>query len=174
MLVICRNAEKLLQPTNGIGAGRELMGLIVTPPIEKRKEKWMTEVSERLIDLENSQKVNLKELQENPQFIDTVIQATSYALKSSEKEKINAFQNAIINTALNEVPELTISHIFLNLIDSYTSWHIKILDLFDDPAEWFKRNNRQIQSAEPPRSCTRNCVTSLICDGCRGAMGSRR
>ena len=27
---------------------------------------------------------------------------------------------------------------FLNLIDQFTVWHIRILNLFDDPEGWFK------------------------------------
>lgn len=34
------------------------------------------------------------------------------------------------------------SQIFLKLIDDFTIWHIRILDLFNDPPEWFKRNKK--------------------------------
>ena len=118
----------------------ELIGLIIAPPIEKRREKWMTEVGQKLKDLEEASKVDITKLTNNPQFIDTVLQATSYALKTSDEEKIAAFRNAIINTAIGDVPEQTISQIFLTLIDNFTSWHIKILHLFDNPSEWFKQN----------------------------------
>jgi len=119
-------------------AASELLGLIVTPPIEKRREEWMTEVGQKLKDLEEESKIDITSLTENQQFVDTVLQATTFALKTSDKEKIAAFKNAIINTALGDAPNLTISQIFLNLIDNFTTWHIKVLHLFDNPTEWFK------------------------------------
>ncbi len=125
-------------------AASELLGLIVAPPIEKRREKWMTEVGQKLKDLEQANKVDVASLTENQQFIDTVLQATTFALKTSDKEKIAAFKNAIINTALGDAPDLIISQIFLNLIDNFTTWHIKILHLFDNPTEWFTTNNKTL------------------------------
>lgn len=122
-------------------AASELLGLIVAPPIERRRNKWMTEVGQRLKDLEESKRIEINELVENDQFIDTVLQATIYALKTSEEEKIKAFKNAIINTALNDCPDKTISQIFLNLIDNFTTWHIRILYFFNDPEEWLKTND---------------------------------
>jgi hypothetical protein len=120
-------------------AATELFGLIVTPPLEKRRQKWMNDVAEKLKALEESGEIDLSELSKNDQFIDTVMQATSAAIKTSEIEKINAFQNAVLNTALNESPDKTKSQIFLNLVDSFTVWHIKILHFFDDPRQWFAK-----------------------------------
>jgi len=128
-------------PIAGAAAG-ELLGLLVAPPIEKRKTKLLTEIGQRLKDLEEAKRLDINGLAENQRFIDTVLQATTYALKTSDNEKIEAFKNAIINTALNEAPDKTISQIFLNLIDSFTTWHIKLLHLFNDPEGWFKTNNR--------------------------------
>jgi hypothetical protein len=44
-------------------------------------------------------------LAQNEQFLDTIIQATSYAIKTSEAEKLNAFKNAVVNTAIDEAPD---------------------------------------------------------------------
>ncbi|MCX6233479.1 MAG: hypothetical protein NT175_01965 [Bacteroidetes bacterium] len=125
-------------------AASELLGLIVAPPLEKRRAKWMTEIGQKLKDLEEVKRIDIQSLTENQQFIDTVLQATSFALKTSDEEKILAFRNAIINTALCDAPDFTMSQIFLNLIDSFTTWHIKILYLFDNPTEWFKNNNKTL------------------------------
>jgi len=120
----------------------EVFGLLVTPPLDKRRAEWMNEVAQKLKDLEIKQQINFEELQQNDQFIDVVLQATTYALKTSEKEKIKAFQNAIMNTAVGEAPNETISQIFLNQLDSFTIWHIKILKFIDDPRLWFQKANR--------------------------------
>lgn len=123
-------------------AASELLGLIVAPPLEKRRNKFLTEIGQRLKDLEEAKRLDLNSLTENQQFVDTVLQATTYALKTSDEEKLAAFKNAILNTALNESPDKTISQIFLTLIDNFTTWHIRILHLFNNPQEWFKINNR--------------------------------
>lgn len=132
-------------PIAGAAAG-ELLGLLVTPPLEKRRLKLLTEIGQRLKDLEEARGFDISSLVENEQFIDTVLQATTYALKTSDEEKIKAFKNAILNTALNESPDRIVSQIFLNLIDNFTTWHIRILYLFNDPEDWFKTNNRPVPS----------------------------
>jgi len=121
-------------------AAIELFTHIVTPPIEKRRIAWMHDIGERLEKLEGQGYINLSELKDNPEFIDTVIKTTQYALRTSEAEKIEYFRNALINTAIGESPEQSESQIFLNLLDSYTIWHIRILKLFDNPSHWFETN----------------------------------
>jgi len=120
----------------------ELLGLLVTPPLEKRRQDWMTEVGARLKELEENSKIDLSSLADNEQFIDTVLVATTLALKTSEKEKIKAFQNAILNTALGESPDKTKGQIFLNLLDTFTVWHIKILHFIDNPTKWFENTGQ--------------------------------
>ncbi len=120
----------------------EIFETIITPPLEKRRVEWMNDISERLKSLEGKHNINIQELKDNEQFIDIVLQATILALKTSEKEKIEAFQNAVLNTASGDSPEQTISQIFLNLLDSFTVWHIKILKFIDNPILWFNKNSK--------------------------------
>lgn len=116
----------------------ELLGILVTPPLEKRRQNWMTEVGNKLKELEEKNKIDLSTLQENEQFIDTVLVATTLALKTSEEEKIKAFKNAILNTAIGETVDKTKGQIFLNLLDTFTVWHIKILHFIDNPTKWYE------------------------------------
>lgn len=117
----------------------EIFGLVVTQSLDKRRAEWMNEVAERLKELEDKKIIDLEELGANEQFIDIVLQATTYALKTSDKEKIKAFRNAILNTATGDSPDITVSQIFLNQLDRFTVWHIKILKFIDSPSEWFKK-----------------------------------
>lgn len=64
------------------------------------------------------------------------------AIKTSEAEKINCYRNVIENAALGETPGKAISQVYLNMLNRYTSWHIKILVLFDGPEQWFQKRNR--------------------------------
>jgi hypothetical protein len=124
-------------------AASELFGLIVSPPLDKRRQQWMNEVADKLKELETNKKLDFEALGQNEQFIDTVIHATNLAIKTSEEEKIAALKNAVINTALDEAPEKSKSMVFLNLIDRFTVWHIKILVLFNNPKLWFEKAGRQ-------------------------------
>jgi len=128
-------------------AAIELFMHMVTPPIEKRRIAWMHDIGERLAKLEGQGDINLSELKDNPEFIDTVIKTTQFALRTSEAEKIEYFRNALINTAIGESPQQSESQIFLNLLDSYTIWHVRILKLFDNPTHWFDTNK-----IEPPQN----------------------
>lgn len=134
----------------------EVFGLLVTPPLDKRRAEWMNEVAQKLKNLEERKEIDFEELQNNDQFIDVVLQATSYALKTSESEKIKAFQNAIINTATGDTPDKTISQIFLNQLDSFTVWHIKILKFIDDPRMWFQK------AGKTPSSFISGNISSIL------------
>ena len=136
----------------------EIFGLIVTPPLEKRRAEWMNEVAEKLKELEENKTINFEDLQKNDQFIDVVLQATTLALKTSEKEKIKAFQNAVLNTASGQSPDQTKSQIFLNQLDSFTTWHIRVLVFIDSPRLWFQKTNR-----DPPNFMA-GSISSVIND----------
>lgn len=125
-------------------AASELLQLIITPPIEKRRNKWMIEVGEKLQKLEAKNKINLNELGNNEIFIDVVLQTTQQALKTSQNEKIKYYQNAILNSAIGANPDLSEIQIFLNFISDFTVWHIKILKLFDNPKEWFEKREIKV------------------------------
>lgn len=141
-----------------IGAlASEIFGLVVTPPLEKRRAEWMNEIAEKLKELETNRQINLEELKENSQFIDVVLQATAYALKTSEQEKIKAFRNALLNTATGDYPDKTKCQIFLNQIDKFTSWHIRILNLIDSPKEWFERAGKNL-----PNYNMRGSISSML------------
>ena len=123
----------------------ELLSVLVAPPLERRRDKWMTEIGELLRKLEQERQLDLEKLRDNQLFLDMVIQATQYALKTSDQEKKACFRNVIANTAIGESPEEAIAQVYLNLLDRYTVWHIRILVLFDDPEGWF-----QSRSARKP------------------------
>lgn len=123
-------------------AASELLQLLVTPPLEKRRNEWMIEVGEKLKELSEKESIDINDLSNNENFIDVVLQTTQLALRTSEKEKIQYFKNVILNSAVKENPNITEVQIFLNFISTFTVWHIKILKLFDNPEEWFRKNGK--------------------------------
>ena len=121
------------------GPAVELFQMVFAPPLEKRRDEWMNQVGEALRDLEQERGIRLEDLQANDVFIDTVLQATQIAFRSSQEEKRGALRNAIYNAALSNPPEQSLQQIFLDLIDSFTVWHLRILKLFDNPPQWLKK-----------------------------------
>jgi len=118
----------------------ELLQYFVTPPLEKRRNEWMTEIGKALRDLEENRGIKLEELRSNDVFIDTVLQASQIALRNSQGEKRRALRNTTLNAALPNPPEQSLQQIFLNFIDTFTVWHLRLLKLFHDPLGWAKDN----------------------------------
>ncbi len=105
----------------------ELFNLIVTPPIEKRKNEWMENIGRRLSELESSQIIILESLSNNDAFINVVLQATQCAIRNNQQEKIEALENAIINSALPDAPKEIYQQIYLALIDDLSTMHVRVL-----------------------------------------------
>lgn len=133
----------------------ELFQYFLMSPLEKRRQKWMEEVGQVLRDLENNRGVNLEELQSNETFVDTVLQATQIAWRNSQEQKREALRNAVMNSALPDPPQQTLQQMFLNYVDIFTLWHLLLLDLFQDPQEWARRNNHHFPDNQRTSSLSR-------------------
>lgn len=114
------------------GAAAELFQCVIQPPLEKRREKWMVAVGEKLQELELSG-IKLENLQNNEEFVSLVMYATMIALRTHQEEKLSALRNAIANVAIGQAPDEVLQHIFLSLIDTFNSLHLKVLKLFQSP-----------------------------------------
>jgi len=125
------------------GAAVEIFQLVVTPPLEKRREAWMKAIGETVQKLENEKGISIENLKNNDVFIDTLLQSSQIALRNSQSEKLIALKNAVVNSALPEAPEQSLQQMFLNWVDVFTVWHIRILHLFQNPIKWAKENNHQ-------------------------------
>ncbi|HHF7375842.1 hypothetical protein [Legionella bozemanae] len=115
----------------------ELLFSFVKIPYQKRSEEWQEAITDALMKIE-SNGINLEELKNNEDFIDILLQAIPMGLKHHQEEKRNMLKNAIIHSAENNAPELSLQQTFLNCIDTFTIWHIKILMLFTNPSKWFQ------------------------------------
>lgn len=121
-------------------AAIELLNAIVASPLERRRTKWMEDVGSALKELEDKMGIVLESLQENEEFIDIAIEATQLAIKTSNHEKREALKSAILNSALPNPPEESLQKIFLSFVDTFTVWHLKILDLFNDPQGYLEKH----------------------------------
>lgn len=120
----------------------EIFNMVISTPLEKRKERWMVSIVEGLEELqEKVDGFNVESLSQNELFISILNRTSQLAISNHQEEKVTALRNAVMNTALNIKIDENEQMMFLNLIDSITPWHMKLIDYFYDPRERFKENN---------------------------------
>ena len=115
------------------GPAVELFQYIIQPPLEKRRGEWMAQVGEKLQELE-ANGLKLDELQNNEEFVSAVMHALQIALRTHQVAKLDALRNAIMNVAKGQAPDEALQNVFLNLIDSFTELHLRILKVFQAPS----------------------------------------
>jgi hypothetical protein len=112
------------------GFATELFGLMIAPPLTKRRDEWFESLAQRLKTLQ----LDFERLGQNPVFVTTVMHATQVALRTHQEEKLDALRNAVVNSAVGNTPEEDLRSLFLNLIDEFTPTHIHILNLIRNGA----------------------------------------
>jgi hypothetical protein len=126
------------------GVAAELFSLVLVPPITKRNEEWVKSIAEGLIELQNKvEDFKIENLSQHESFITTLLHATESAMKNHQVEKLEALKNAVLNSALPNPPEEDLQLLFVHWVDELSTWHLRILQLFDDPVKWAKDNNKQ-------------------------------
>ena len=124
------------------GAAAEFFALLLAPPLERRRQRWMEEVAETLRRLADRGEISLEDLQENEVFIDTVLQASQAAMRTHQEEKRLALRNAVLNAALPHSPDDSLQMMFIALVDQFTVWHLRLLKLFHNPSQWAQSHGR--------------------------------
>ncbi len=98
--------------------------------LEKRRREWEESIEIRLKKLEEA--MTIEEIACNDLFVTALMATSAIAFRTAEKEKREYLANAVLNSITNKIDESKLI-IFLNLVDKYTVWHIKILDFFQNP-----------------------------------------
>lgn len=115
--------KAILSPILG---ATELLERFISPPLQRRTEKWMEVVAEALRVLEQGGGIKLEELQNNDLFITVVAQASRVAVGNHQREKLEALKNAIVSSAsLHEKEDIQL--IFIRYIDELTPSHLYLL-----------------------------------------------
>ncbi len=121
----------------------ETFNSLIEPPMAKRKTEWMVDVTNAINELYDKGILTEQDLQENEKFFTTLVHASNTAIRSHDADKLKALRNAVLNSALPDAPSDTMQQLFLNIVDSFTLWHIALLKLFVGPKQWAKENNHQ-------------------------------
>jgi hypothetical protein len=116
------------------GVASELFSMVLTAPVEKRKEEWLVRIYNTLQEVQKKIKdFQIENLANNEQFISIMTRASQLAVVNHQHEKLEALHNAVINTAINITIDENEKMMFLNMIDTFTPWHLKIIFYFDNP-----------------------------------------
>lgn len=110
-----------------------MFGMVLPPPITKRLIEFSLELNERIIELENQEKINIECLMQNECFITILIQAYDLVIRNHQKEKLNALQNIVLNSALNIDVDDDLQIMFLDYVASFTTMHINFMKFFIEP-----------------------------------------
>jgi hypothetical protein len=143
------------------GPAAELVNTVLAPPLLKRQQRWREEIAAAIRDLEARFGLLPDELSSNDAFVNAVLRASDVATRTSDSLKIDALRRALINSALPEAPSQALQQIFMNLVDSMTVWHLKILDVFHSPRERIRRNPGSPRISRSSSSLERTLVEAL-------------
>jgi hypothetical protein len=112
-------------------------------PIDKRRDNLLQSVSDGLDKLKEQHKeLNPESLVKNDTFVTILLNAVSIAIKTHQREKIEALRNAVLNTAIRIDIDENLQAVFLRYIDDFTPLHMKMLALLQNPRMYMERANR--------------------------------
>ena len=122
-----------------VPAGTTLLQAIITPPIQRRLEKWIDKVEERLLLLHQAGRIELEELSQREDFSALLLRIIHIAAATSQKEQLEFLQNFAINAALKpDVSEDELC-IILDVVSNYTPSHVMVLKFYHDPHPYAAR-----------------------------------
>jgi len=117
------------------GPAAELLGLVLQPAFDRRREEWLAQLGSALDDLQSRVDNFPEELSANEVFITTVMAATTAAFRTHEAEKVEALRNAIVSSGtsnLDDYEQLT----FVRYVDELTAFHLRLMVYLRDPKGW--------------------------------------
>jgi hypothetical protein len=108
-----------------VGAA-DLFKFIISPSLEKRKERWMQLIVEAIRTLQTRTDFSIEGLRDNEEFVTLLMQTTQSAMKTHLESKHQLLKTALINAALADF-EFDSKQLYLNLLDRFTPSHILVL-----------------------------------------------
>ena len=112
----------------GGGCLVEFMNMFWVPPMDRRREKWMTDVTHDLQRLEEQQDGFIENLFEKEEFVSILNIASQQAILSHRVEKLEALRSAIRNAALGTSVSFDKQELFLRFISQFTVQHILVIE----------------------------------------------
>jgi hypothetical protein len=130
-----------------------VMGLI-GPKIAQRRDQWFELLADKISELETK----VEGFTENPMFITAVFEATSSALKTHERQKLEALRNAVGNSPLPGAPDDSTQLLFLRFVDELSALHLKVLAVLNDPNSFIAKAGPINESGSGLELLMRHCI----------------
>lgn len=127
------------------GSVVEIFNAVITPPIEKRRQKWMQEVVALLKSLESKQSGSVDSLSNDEEFLSLLLSTSMNAYKTHLEEKHRMFKNILQKSIANEQLLFDIKQIFVNFVDELSISHIRILKFISENVEDIKIYNEFVE-----------------------------
>jgi hypothetical protein len=105
----------------------ELFNSTIQPPIQRRQQKWMEEVAQKLFELETNGNVKIEDLKRNELFNSILIESTIVAMKTHNQQKREMLKTTVIHAALGITIDDDSAVLFIRYIEELTSRHILLL-----------------------------------------------
>jgi hypothetical protein len=122
------------------GALATLYETVFSSPIDKRKEEWLIQLAKTVDEIcDQVSGLTLENLSENELFISAYLQASNIAVRTHQKEKINALQKAVKNTVVITDIDETLKLIFIRIIDDLTPMHFQVLHFLASPEFYIQK-----------------------------------
>jgi hypothetical protein len=113
------------------GAGTEILSLILAAPVVRRRDEWIVEVASAVDDILNwKEGFTLENLQQNEQFISTLIVATRIATSTHHREKRRMLRNILVKIGTSCNIDEDLQFVYLRLVDDLSPTDVKILEFF--------------------------------------------
>ncbi len=166
----------------------EFLSGVVDRPINQRQREYIENIRSMVVNLsERLEEYKIENLTNNPSFLSAFLYGGQIAIRNHQIEKLEALRNAVINTALPNSIDESQQQIFLNLIDTFSEWHLRVLKYFDNPVEWGKihgvtyptfvmgSSSRMLESAFPDLAGKRSFYDQMVNDlHDRGLLNSNK
>lgn len=105
-----------------------LMDTVITPSLEKRRQRWFEKLAEAMEVLqEQVNNFSVPVLLENEEFTTLFIHSTNVALKTHQQEKLEQLKNAFINMVKLDM-DFEEKMRFIRAIDEFQLIHMKLLE----------------------------------------------
>jgi len=123
------------------GPAAGFMERILAVPTEARREKWIHQVAEVVMELQKrSENFSLEKLSRNDLFVTVTLEAAQIACRNHHEEKLTALKHAVLHAALPDGPGEQLQFMFLRFIDEMTPVHLAILAILDNPVRWMEQH----------------------------------
>lgn len=116
------------------GPAAELFAAILAPPLARRRDEWLQALANGLAALEEKVKgFKAETLSGREEFISAALQASQSAIRTHQRDKLDALRNAVLNIAIGRNPDEDEQAMFLGYIDALSTWHIRLLRFLENP-----------------------------------------